>query len=241
MRSARTTTQAALYLRVSTEDQAENGVSLTVQEERLRDYCRLRQLDVLQVLSEKGVSAGKPLDQRPEGARLLSLITKGKVQAVVALKVDRLWRDAEDGLGTLKDWNRRGIGLHIADMSGQAIDTSKSAGWYFFFQMLGFAEFERRQISERTSAGLRHNKQAGKQYHNKPIFGFDLVDGQLVRNIAEQKVITRMKRMRKRGMSLAKIADRLTTDGVETKRGGERWYASTVRRILTNDLHETKG
>ena len=224
-------------MRVSTEDQAENGVSLAVQEERLRLYCKMRDLQVAALFREEGVSAGKPLDQRPEGAKLLQMVKAGKADHVVALKVDRLWRDAENGLNTLKSLNRLGVALHIVDMGGQAVDTSKAAGWYFFFQMLGFAEFERRQISERTTAGLQHNKAHLRQYHNKPIYGFDVVDGQLVSNKSEQRVIRQIRRDHERGLSFAAIAEKLNSAAVPTKRGGAKWYASTVHKILHNDLH----
>jgi len=233
--------QVALYIRVSTEDQAENGVSLDSQYQRLLQYCELRDLHPDHVFREEGVSAGKSLDQRPEGKQLIKLVRQRKIGHVVALKVDRLWRDAEDGLCTLKEWNRRGVSMHIVDMGGQAVDTGKAAGWYFFFQMLGFAEFERRQIGERTQAGLQHNKAQLKQYHNKPIYGYNLANGKLVPNKEEQKVIRRIQQLHKQGLSLAKIAEKLNAQGVQTKRGGKQWYASTVHRMLNNDLHTGNG
>lgn len=97
-----------LYLRVSTLEQLK-GVSLEAQEERLRAYCQMNGLEVRpgDVIREEGVSASVPLYKRPGGARLLQRVSEG-VSNLVALKLDRVFRDAEDALRQTKAWTGPG-------------------------------------------------------------------------------------------------------------------------------------
>ena len=78
--------RAAGYVRVSTEEQATTGISLEAQRAKLEAYCLLRGLELAEVVEDPGVSAGKDLHARPGGARLLELVEKRVVGAVVALR-----------------------------------------------------------------------------------------------------------------------------------------------------------
>ena len=100
---------AVLYIRVSTDEQARQGVSLEAQEERLLAYCTMRDLEVAGVIRDEGVSAFKHLDTRPGGAELLALIAKAEAAHVVTLKLDRLFRNAADALAQTEEWNRAGV------------------------------------------------------------------------------------------------------------------------------------
>src|SRR3990172_6662732 len=101
--------RAALYVRVSTEDQAVNGVSLEVQEERLRAYCVARDWQMVKVYADQGVSAGH-LD-RPALRRLLDDAKARKFEPALIFKLDRLTRSVRD-LGTLLDFfEKRDVGL----------------------------------------------------------------------------------------------------------------------------------
>lgn len=87
---------AVCYARVSTEEQVRGGVSLEAQQERMRAYCRAAGLEVVQLVLEPGVSGSRALASRPGGQTLLELVKTEKVNAVGALKLDRLFRDASD-------------------------------------------------------------------------------------------------------------------------------------------------
>ncbi len=82
------------YAQGSTEEQAQEGVSLDAQAARLRAWCVLRGLDLVRVFEERGVSGGEPLDDRPAGKALLAEVAAGRVESVVAVKFDRLFRKA---------------------------------------------------------------------------------------------------------------------------------------------------
>jgi len=224
-------TQAVLYCRVSTEEQATEGVSLEAQEAALRAYCAMRGLEVVELVIDAGVSAGKPLAARAGGTEVLALAGKGKVGAVVAWKLDRLFRDACDCLDVTAGWDKRGVALHLVDLGGQAVDTSTAMGRFFLTVMAGCAELERNQIRERTSAGMAHKKAKGERVGTVP-FGYRVAtDGvALEEQPDEQVVISRVKALRVGGMTLQAITDQLNTDGTPSR--GKRWHLTSVARLL---------
>jgi len=230
--------QAAVgYVRVSTEEQATEGVSLAAQEERTRAYCLLHGLTLTTLLVDDGVSAGKPLAARPEGARLLAAL-KGKHKAthVVAVKLDRLFRNASDCLNTVDEWDRLGVTLHLLELGGQSMSTKTAMGRMMLVMAAGFAEMERNLVKERTSMALAHKKARREAYAPTP-FGFTREGDRLVQSQSEADAVALMQQWRERGMSYDRIADRLNADHIPTKRGG-KWYGCTVRYILLNSLHK---
>jgi len=227
--------KAVLYIRVSTEEQATGGVSLNDQEEKLLAYCKLQGLEAVKVIREEGVSAGKPLATRPGGQVVLQLVKAGAVNHVIALKLDRLFRDAADALITTRAWDNAGIALHLVDMGGQALNTASAMGRFFLNTMAGFAELERNLIAERTAAAMKYKKQHKEVYSPVP-FGYDREGDNLQANKEEQKAICLIKKWRAAGWTLQRIAGELTKRGIKTKRGG-KWYAGTIKYILENSLY----
>ena len=90
------------YIRVSTDDQAREGVSLDVQAERIRAYADMAEIELVGVVCDKAISGTIPLADRPGGADLL----QHDVKHVIALKLDRLFRDAADALNQTRQWDR---------------------------------------------------------------------------------------------------------------------------------------
>src|SRR5689334_18214890 len=86
------------YVRVSTTEQAREGVSLDAQEERIHAYCQMSNLNLLNIVREDGISAAKALASRPGGREIVAAVTGKRIQHIVALKLDRLFRDAVDAL-----------------------------------------------------------------------------------------------------------------------------------------------
>ena len=80
------------YIRVSTEEQATEGVSIQTQDEKVRAYATRRNLNLIDVVVESGVSEGKPLEEREGGRRVLDLVRSKAVAAVVVVKLDRAFR-----------------------------------------------------------------------------------------------------------------------------------------------------
>jgi len=228
--------KAACYLRVSTQEQSANGVSLEAQEERLRAYCALAGLDAAAIIREEGVSGAKPLAVRPGGTELLALVSASKIGHIVALKLDRLFRDAADALHQSRAFDKAGIALHLVDMGGQSLNTASAMGRFFLNMMAGVAELERNLIAERTGLALAHKKAHREVYAPTP-YGFDREGSILIENPAELEVVARIKEWRAQGWSLRKIARELNETGTPAKNGG-RWHPGTVKYLLENNLYD---
>ena len=202
---------------------------MEAQEERIRLYCQLNGLNLVEVIRERGVTAKIKLNKRPEGSRIEKLTAAG-ICHIVALKLDRLFRNAVDALTNVEEWEQAGISLHLVDMGGQSVNTGSSMGKMLITMLAGFAEFERNMIAERTTAALRHKKAHGEVYNHIP-FGFIAEDGALVPNATEQAAIARMQALRAEGTSYNEIANSLNAGRVPTKQGGI-WRSQTVKNIL---------
>lgn len=229
--------RAVAYVRVSTADQAREGVSLEAQEERVRAYCTMAGLELVSVLREEGVSAGKPLATRPLGKQLLSLIAEGQVQHVIALKLDRLFRDAADCLNQTRAWDRAGIALHFVDLGGQTLNTGSAMGRMFLTMTAAFAELERNLIAERTSTALQHKRKHGARLGAAPT-GWRKVCGQdgkataLAIDHEGRALLFVLRALRAAGKSFREICAQLQADGVETPSGAGRWFPATVQKLL---------
>ena len=116
------------YIRVSTDAQADHGVSLETQRESLTAYALMSKLDLVEVVADEGVSASIPLAERPGGARVLDLVEARPPGHVVAMKLDRLFRDTIDMLTQTRAWDRAGVAMHLTDFGGQTINTSTAIG-----------------------------------------------------------------------------------------------------------------
>jgi DNA invertase Pin-like site-specific DNA recombinase len=224
---------AIAYVRVSTDEQAAEGVSLDAQVASVRAYAALRGLELVDVVVDAGVSAGTPLADRVGGAIVLDAVKRRKVRAVVAVKLDRVFRNAGDCLTTTEGWDRAGVALHLVDMGGQAIDTSSAMGRFFLTVMAGAAEMERNLIRERTSSALAHKRAEGRRTSKDAPFGWRIgADGDtLERHDDEQRALALIQSLRAGGMSVRAIVAHLEANGVASR--GTRWHKTTVERVLS--------
>ncbi len=182
---------------------------------------------------DAGVSGAKLLSEREGGRRIIEVTSKGRVKGVVTMKLDRLFRDAADCLTITKAWDRKGIGLHIINMGGQAIDTGSAMGRMFLTMAVGSAELERNLISERTKTALQQKRSNGHLVGAVP-YGYDLLDDRntLAANEQEQAIIRYMWQLTGDGASYRGIAERLKTDSIRTKNGNCAWTARTIQIVL---------
>ena len=222
------------YTGCSTHEQADSGLGLVAQETRIRAYGGMKGLDLVEIITDAGVSGGKPLAKRDGGQRLLAAIKTRKAEAVVMLKLDRMFRNAGDCLNVVDKWERAGISLHIVDLGGNAIDTTSAAGRFMLVVLAGAAEMERNLTRERTRSAMAVKKANGQRVGTVP-YGHDLAaDGAtLLENPTEQAVIAEIGSMRAGGMKLQQIAATLTTRRIPTKTGKPVWAHKTVARILS--------
>ena len=223
---------AVIYLRVSTADQAEHGVSLDAQKERLTAYAIANGLEVAGILRESAISGTIPLADRPEGEKLTQMVSSGQVRHVIALKLDRLFRSAVDALSTTALWDKQGIALHLVDMGGQSLNTGSAMGRMMLTLLAGFAQFERDLTAERTTSALAHKKANNQAYSPTP-YGKDRDGERLTDNAQELSIIKQMRELRENGSSLRGIAEHLNSNGISSKQV-KRWYASSVGYILNH-------
>lgn len=231
-RRAATPTSVVGYCRVSTSKQADEGVSLDGQQERIAGYCASRGLDLADTIVDPGVSAAKRLAERTGGCRVLDMIQRREVGGVVAVKLDRLFRSAIDCLANVEHWDRHGVALHLIDLGGQSIDTSSAMGKMFITMAAGFAELERNLISERTASALKHLRAQNRKTGGALPYGYELADdgATLAPCPTEQKILRRIERLRDDGMAIRRVADQLNREAVVSR--GKKWHATTVARLL---------
>lgn len=223
--------KAVGYCRVSSQEQVE-GTSLGVQEEQIRAYATLKGIELVSIFTDPGVSGGKPIADRPEGAKLVDLVNSGEVQCVVVVKLDRAFRNTVDCLQTVTDWEKIGVALHIIDLGGNSIDTTSPAGRFMLTVLSAAAEMERGMINTRCNEGRRRRQQEGRRIGEVP-YGYTLApDGKtLVESIEEQRIIHMVRTLRSQGVTMRAIADKLNELGCPTKKG-KPWSHRQVQSIL---------
>ena len=223
-----TTALAVGYVRVSTDEQAREGVSLEVQRERIGAYATAKGLRLVAVLGDEGVS-GKEL-RRPALEDLLDRCERGDVGHVVVWRLDRLTRRTRHLLALVEEvFLARRIELHSVS---ESLDTSTPHGRFVLTLFGGLAQMERELIGERTRAALEHKRAAGQPTSHPPLgFAPNGRRGHMVPLPDELATVTRILNAHEAGESLAGIAAALNADQVPTKRGA-RWYASTVRNVV---------
>jgi site-specific DNA recombinase len=234
--------RAVAYARVSSKRQAEEGVSLDAQVERLIAYAEFRglELDPEDIYIDDGISAAIHLWSRPAGRKMRETIYHERVGHVLALKMDRLFRDVQDCLGSVDELRGIGVDIHILDQDGGTLDTSTSMGRFFLTTIASLAELERGQISERTKIAMKHLKDNSKVFTG-PIFGWDRQGGDIVPNWREQDIIDYMRhRYFVQGWSGNKISKQLNELKVKGKKGGS-WTSSMVLRTCRYQFHENRN
>lgn len=230
MTSSNQTPRLIGYVRVSTEEQAREGVSLDAQRHRLALYAELQGAELVDVLADEGLS-GKRADNRPGLQEALRRLAAGEADGLVVLKLDRLSRSTRDVLELVDVSGRQGWSLHSIS---EKLDTSSAAGRFVLTILAGLAQMEREQISERTALALGHMRAQGLKTGGDVPFGFRLgEDGRtLVEDAAEQETIALARSLQAEGLSFRRIAEELNRRGIQTKKG-RKWthvQAATIIR-----------
>jgi site-specific DNA recombinase len=217
------------YIRVSTDEQAVDGVSLRTQEEKVRAYAALYDLDLVDVVVDAGQSA-KTLD-RPGLRRVLDLLRSGKVDGVVVAKLDRLTRSVADLNRLIEEHFSERAGRQLWSV-GDSIDTRSAAGRLVLNILASVSQWERETIGERTRDAMQSKRLRRERVGSIP-FGFRLDDDgvHLVEDADEQEVVALVKQLRSSGMSYRQIVVELNGRGIPSKQGG-KWHLQSVQRIL---------
>lgn len=217
--------QAIGYVRVSTEQQASEGVSLEAQKAKIAAWCAAHGYELVQVFVDAGIS-GKKMDNRPELLKARAAVKKG--MALVAYSLSRLARSTKDLILISEEVAKKAGDL--VSLSEQ-LDTSSAAGKMMFQMLAVLSEFERNLTAERTKGALQHKKATGQKYTNQTPYGFTAIEGRLVQVEREAAVVAEIQASRSGGSTLQSIADSLNGRGIATKTG-KLWQPATIHLLL---------
>lgn len=224
--------KVAIYARVSTTNQAEEGYSIDGQIDSLEKYCEAMGWDVYNKYIDAGFSGGSL--NRPEMTNLINDVQNGLFDTVLVYKLDRLSRNVRDTLYLIKDvFNTNKIDFVSIQ---ENIDTSSAMGTLFLTLLSAIAEFEREQIKERMQLGKLGRAKSGKSMQwAKTSFGYDYIKetGTLSVNPYQALIVRKMFEWYLSGMSITKLRDTLNEQYGQDK----EWNYRTVRVILSNPVY----
>ena len=227
MNDATATRRIANYARVSTEEQAAEGVSLDAQDARCRMWADLHGATVVESIADAGVS-GKTM--RREGiARMWALVNAGSVDTVVVTELSRLTRSARDFANVVADLTEAGVSVVSID---NGLDTSDMCGRLVAGILSYVNAFEREQIGQRTRAALAQVRAEGRHIGRPPV-GFTSEGGRLVVADPERVALAqRAAAMHAEGASYRTIAHTFNREGIATGSGGGKWHAPAIGRLM---------
>lgn len=222
--------KAAIYVRVSTLDQAREGYSLDAQEKALREHCNSRGFEVYKVYADRGISA-KDIENRPALQELMRDVRK--FDAIAFWSLSRFTRSVSDLYSTLELLEAHNISVFSYT---ESIDTSTPAGRAMLGVLGVFAQLERELTAERIKAALCEKA----MQHCKTcsyIKGYDAGDRKkLLMNEEEANCVRTIFNLYMRHQSLTKVANMCTNMGLTGKRG-KPFRANSIRAILTNKVY----
>ena len=215
------------YIRVSTREQADFGVSLEAQSEKVRAMAVVQGAELAEVIIDPGESA-KSL-HRPGMERLLSLVDAGAVDTVIIAKLDRLTRSVKDLAELLERFTKRGVSLVSV---AESLDTGTASGRLVLNIMTAVSQWEREAIGERMRDAMHHKRAKGERVGTVP-FGFrTAADGvHMEEDPAEQRILARIRELKATGHTTRQIAAELNRQGYKTRRG-TAWRFQYVAEAL---------
>jgi site-specific DNA recombinase len=229
---AATDASTALYIRVSTQLQADEGFSLAAQSERLNAYCVAQGWTVTATYTDAGVS-GKTTE-RPQFQAMLDAAKAGTIKRIVAMKLDRVARNVREFLATVDQLKEWGCDLVLVK---ESFDTSTPHGRFALTMFAAMAELEASTITERVMSGKEQKASNGgeKGYFNgaRIPLGYSYSNGVFTVIDSEAATVASIFAMFNAGESLRSIARHLEEQGAATKAGG-KWHPETIAIILRN-------
>lgn len=221
----------AIYVRVSTEEQAQHGFSIEAQKERTSAFVVSQGGEIYKIYVDDGYS-GKNL-KRPALQNLIKDAENKKFDIVLIYKLDRLSRRLSDLVSLGEKFEKLGIGIRSVT---EPFDTTTPAGKLMFNMLGSFAQFERELISERTKLGIMRRVKNG-YWSTTPPFGYSLKKGKLVINEEEAEIVKRCYELfLEHNLGVELIARRLNEEDLVSRRKG-KWSKNSVWTLLTNPVY----
>ena len=220
---------AGIYIRVSTEDQAREGFSLGEQEEKLKQLCDYKGYEVYKVYCDAGISA-KDMEHRPKFQEMLKDMKDGKINYIVAYKLDRVTRsvrDLEELIAQLEKYNT----YLVCDRDD--VNTSTANGRFFVRMLTVLSQLEIEIVSERTKFGLNGAIKSG-HLPGQVALGFKKdVNKKTIIDPATAPIVKRVFDLYLQGKTFLQISNIFNDEKVLNK----NWKDTHIERIINNRLY----
>ena len=233
--------KVAIYCRVSTIEQAEEGLSIDSQYHNIKEYCKNQGHEIYNLYEDRGIS-GKNITNRPGIKQLLEDATKNKFDLVVVWKLNRISRKLLDILNIVDLLNKHNIAFRSLT---ENFETETPSGKLQLNIMGAIGEFERETIAENVKMGLLARAKEGR-WNGGVVLGYDLVElnneGKKRKNTVlkinekEANTVRRIFELYSQGHGYKAVVNRINKEGHKTKRNGE-FAVSTVKEILQNPVY----
>lgn len=212
------------YVRVSTDKQVEEGISLDAQVSKIEQWASLNDYELVQIYSDEGIT-GASLNKRDGMLGALKRIKKG--MAFICYSLSRISRDTIDTIQISRTIEQAGADL--VSLS-EKIDTTGASGKMIFNMLAVLNQFERDQTAERTKLAMQFKKSKNQAYSPTP-YGYDRKENTLIINIEEALIIAKIRELKAEGFGYAAIAKQLNEQNIPTKLN-KQWRANTIYYLL---------
>lgn len=234
--------KVAVYCRVSTVEQAEEGYSIDEQERLLMEYCEKHGYEVFHVYTDRGIS-GKDIKHRPAMMELLEAAGKKQFDMVLSWKINRISRSLKDAISIVETLEKNGISYRSYS---EPFETDTPSGKMQFQMMALVGEFERNSLAQNVRMGMCAKARSGEWCGGTTPFGYDCVPvdnpsgkrkrSRLVINEKEAGIVREIYRLCAEGKGYKAIVNRLNQSGYRTKKGNQ-FAVAQVRDILMNPIY----
>lgn len=223
--------KVAVYVRVSTEEQALEGYSIAAQKQRLTMYCESQDWDISGFYVDEGISA-KDMN-RPELQRMLRHVEEGIIDCILVYRLDRLTRSVLDLYKILEVLDKNNCKFKSAT---EVYDTTSAIGRLFITLVAALAQWERENMGERIRMGQQEKVRQGRYTSNRRPYGYDLepTSGVLTIREEEAQVVRQIFELYNKGYSAPKLAKLLNSQQTP---GRNVWNEKAVMYTLTNPLY----
>jgi site-specific DNA recombinase len=225
--------KVAAYIRVSTDEQAQEGYSIPAQRNRLEAYAISQGWEIVQYYVDEGISA-KDMN-RPELQRMIKGVKEGFFDCVLVYKLDRLTRSVLDLYQLLETFEKYNVKFKSAT---EVYDTTTAIGRLFITLVAALAQWERENLGERVRMGMQQKAKEGKWTVSIPPIGYNAInDSNLEINHQEASIVKEIFSLYLSGAGMWGIARSLNERGLHTKHG-KTWSQNTISYILKNPIYK---
>jgi site-specific DNA recombinase len=224
--------KCAVYVRVSTEEQAKEGYSLAAQTDKIIDYIKSKGWAYSQIYNDDGYSAASR--RRPALQKMLDDAAAKQFEAVLVYRIDRLSRNLKDLIDIVEELAKNNIGFKSIT---ELIDTTTPEGRLMFHQFGSFAQYERELIAQRVCMGMAKRLKTGLWPSGYAPYGYKLNNGKLQIVEKEAKNVRLMFDLYlRKNLGVVNIARYLNAEKIKSKQG-KKWKSTVVHHILTNPTY----